>query len=490
MRSPLRASIVGTVAVALALSVSSLTSAGAQASPGPASPAVPGISQHAAHLVLERIAAALKPSPAADRGARPAPYRDLTVLLLELRHAMGSMNAADHARAAGLVGGFTIPPPSSTCTGTVIVSAHFCVHYTTASILNPDGADPAWAQTTSDTLEQVYTHEVTTLGYRPPVNDGDGLLDVTLEQIGDQGYYGACAPASNAVKTEASCVLDNDFAEFAPTAPINALRVTAAHEFFHAVQFGYNSYQDRWLLEGSAVWMEDQVYPTINDYLQYVRHGGAIIDPRTPIDTDDQSQWYAATLFWKFLSESRHDPSIIKQIWNAASTYVTRPALADVVNVLSARRLSFRTEFGLFGVWNTLPPGTYVDRGLYPAPRYWAQATLSKRNRDTGWQRVVLNHLTNGSLLIRPNANLSKRARVQVSVNGPSSPTPWATVQVRLRNGHVLVYNIALNRRGDGSKVVAFNPRTVSSVVLIATNASTRGANSQTFHVRAKALHP
>ena len=40
---------------------------------------------------------------------------------------------------------------------------------------------------------------------------------------------------------------------------MNSLRVTAAHEFFHAVQFGYDYGEDPWLMEATATWMEERV---------------------------------------------------------------------------------------------------------------------------------------------------------------------------------------------------------------------------------------
>ncbi|MCW2857520.1 MAG: hypothetical protein JWR52_3135 [Marmoricola sp.] len=471
--------------------------AGAQAAAGTGDRVTSRIGQAAAHQVLENVAAELKSRPSAGLSH----YRDLTVLLLELRHAMGSMSATDRARAAALTADGPADPVSyPTCTGTitnpVILSkngqggpGHFCVHYT---IVGSDAASEQQAQLTADTFEHVYAYEVGTLGYRRPISDGDGLTDVTLEDMGAFRYYGECTPIGlHGVKASAACAVDNDFSpnQFpGPTSSLGDLEVTAAHEFFHAIQFGYNSYQERWLLEGSAVWMEDQVYPSVNDYLQYVRAGGAIVNPRTPIDTDAQSQWYAATLFWKFLSESRHDPSIVKQVWNLASTYVNRTAMQDVVSALAARGLSFRSEFGLFGVWNTLPPRTYVDRSLYPAPAYWARAHLTRSRRDTGWRKVVLNHLTNASMIVRPGPAMPRRTRPRVSINAPYSPIGWATVQVRMHSGQVLIYTVPLNNRGDGTKVVTFNPRQVSSVVLVATNASIYGADNRAFLVRARAL--
>ena len=50
-------------------------------------------------------------------------------------------------------------------------------------------------------------------------------------------------------RTTSFCVLDNDFAraQFG-RAPMDTLRVTAAHEFFHAIQFNYDYREDRWLI--------------------------------------------------------------------------------------------------------------------------------------------------------------------------------------------------------------------------------------------------
>ncbi len=72
-------------------------------------------------------------------------------------------------------------------------------------------------------------------------------------------------------------VLDNDYSafEFPGTKPVHDLEVTLAHEYNHILQFGYDAYQDPWFAESTAVWMEDQVYNGINDYLRYVAPLGA-----------------------------------------------------------------------------------------------------------------------------------------------------------------------------------------------------------------------
>ena len=46
--------------------------------------------------------------------------------------------------------------------------------------------------------------------------------------------------------------------------------MTAAHEFFHAVQFAYDAADDQWFMESTATWMEDEIYDDVNDNLQYL----------------------------------------------------------------------------------------------------------------------------------------------------------------------------------------------------------------------------
>ena len=47
--------------------------------------------------------------------------------------------------------------------------------------------------------------------------------------------------------------------------------VTFAHEFNHLLQQNYDSFQDLWMFESTAVWAEQKVFPQIDDYVNYVR---------------------------------------------------------------------------------------------------------------------------------------------------------------------------------------------------------------------------
>ncbi|MDR0331680.1 MAG: hypothetical protein LBH93_08245, partial [Chitinispirillales bacterium] len=88
--------------------------------------------------------------------------------------------------------------------------------------------------------------------------------------------------------------------------PYDALRVTCAHEFFHAIQYamvwtmGLDDITYGWL-EGSAVLMEEIAFPDINDYLQYIRQ--FFTNPRVSLLSNNYSYLYMNGLVLKYLYE-------------------------------------------------------------------------------------------------------------------------------------------------------------------------------------------
>ena len=479
MPSQIRSAVASGVATVLALAVVTLvpTRAGAEDAAHP----------HVQQLL--RAAAAAFATPHREPGTR-LPYRDVGLLLRDLRAARPRMSTAERAAADRyLAPSVASAGPSTSCSsgllglnGPVIATDHFCIHYS--------GNATTYAQTTAQTLEQVYATEVGTLGYRAPLSDGDGRLDVDLTQdLGRRGIYGYCSTSTSAAQSPAYCALDNDFAPAQYGAPaINSLRVTAAHEFFHAIQFAYDADQETWAMEGTAVWAEDEVFPSINDYLQYLRFS-PVREPATPIDSNGTFERYGIVVFWKFLAEYLHDRNAIRQFWQYADAPGGRSALRSVVALLAAHHRAFGPTFAAFAAWNTLPPGSYRDRGLWPAPAIAATATLSSTARVLPTRIATLDHLSSTALRIRPSAHLASTARLRVVVDGPvRSTSPHALVQLRMRDRTVRYLTVPLDRNGDGARTVLFDRTRVASVVVTLSNASLARADDRTFGVSARVV--
>jgi len=61
-------------------------------------------------------------------------------------------------------------------------------------------------------------------------------------------------------------VVDDDYAEYGYDDSLDPLDVTAAHEYNHVLQYAYDALQDKWMFESTATWMEEKVFPDIDDY--------------------------------------------------------------------------------------------------------------------------------------------------------------------------------------------------------------------------------
>jgi hypothetical protein len=381
-------------------------------------------------------------------------------------------------------------------------STHVCIHWTDTGPDAPDLTDsdadgvPDYVETASSVFEEVWTTEVDQMGYRAPLPDifdtGDRVnpdtrLDVYLFDLGNQSLYGYCQaepdPATTYFASPAFCAVDDDFDISQFPAPgvngIPALQVTAAHEFFHAVQFAYDALEDRWFLEGTAAWMEDQVYDEINDNLQYLGTS-AIPYPEVPVDYGDEGFQYGSFLFFRFLSET-FDQDLIKEAWLLADgSGPTAPdfySSAAIAAALEARGSNFGPVFADFAAFNYIPDefyeegDTYVQQVGYP-PGFGAKLT---KNKPIGVGKFNIDHLSTIYGVLRPGKGISNSARLKIKLNLPDVVTgSWGTAVVVKRSGGSQVVPINLNNSGGGTVTVPFGKNNVLLVGVAMTNASIR----------------
>jgi len=459
--------------------------------------------------LLRRLRSSLRLAQA--RGQRPQTKAiDATMILRDLYLARPAMTASQRAQADAIlarptdVGGdklfcdttchyVTLPAASPT-----VSNSHFVVHYRSGSGIGnvTDTATPAQAQLTADTMLSVYNTEVGRLGFNAPRSDAgvgsgsgnpDSRIDIYLGNLGQYGIYGYCATdphASTTTKTSAYCVLDNNFAstKFHGAAPINSLRVTAAHEFFHAIQFGYNVRQPRWFMEGTAVWMEDEVYPSINDYYQYLT-SSPILLPTLPFTYNGQYTVYGDFALYKFLQTKFHDRGFVKKMWNQVSSHPTMSAMTSLKKVLKSHHSSLHKMLPVFGLWNTLPKGSYPDRRHWLSVTHgvgvWKVGTLRLGHRSR-WLSPKVKPLATAPLAVLPKGKKS-RARAVITVKAPKTGGVW--VQIRLKNGKTKKLHFKLNRKHRGTHTYKFKPKKTSAIVVTMTNATDHGG-ARRFHAR------
>ncbi len=262
---------------------------------------------------------------------------------------------------------------------------------------------PDWVDTAGDILVYVWNREVNGLSYRQPPSDGgypdpqdnggDGRYDVYLLDISSQ-YLGYTVPeffvSGSSGPATSYIVLDNDYVGVGSMhTPLQWMQVTAAHEFFHAIQMGYDGaeYEDDgenlkpYWMEMSAVWMEDMVYDQVNDYVGYLIY--FFPKPHWSLKTFDyvimeQALHAYGSCVWPiFLQERFNDTTIIQRIWEECADEPGDNAFnpdgqsaTDVV--LESKGVSFEEAFREFTVWNYFTGGRartdlfYSEGDLFP----------------------------------------------------------------------------------------------------------------------------
>jgi hypothetical protein len=454
--------------------------------------------------------------------AKPS-LRDATPILRDLAARLSDLSAADRASARAILSRPTDSfyrdehhyRSNAILAAACDATRPLCVHWDERSSNrdSPPGADgnrstiPADVTASLTTFAQVWDLEVVTYGYRGPLSDassaedgGNGKTDIYLVDLGGDAnpFFGYCTTDDpNAFDQDylyfdvsAYCVVDEDFADFGSSQTPQEFRdVTAVHEFFHAIQFSYDWFEDLWLMEGTAMFMEGQFRPNVEDRIRYL-DDSSLTSPSTPVDRGADGFEYGAWIWWRFLVEDfgeLADPLVIREVWGRADgSSDTDGGGPDTVgrddyslqaarHVVAARGSSFRALFGKFARVNRTPARYYAEGASYPRAPLSDTHYLGRGRRGTGWQSTRLRHLTSRYFAFKPGRAASWNGRLRVAVDLPRRwRGPEAYLLVLRTSGSRYVRKFALDSNGDGVRSVAFGRGTIREVDLVLTNASTR----------------
>ncbi|UCC81221.1 MAG: hypothetical protein JSW64_07655 [Candidatus Zixiibacteriota bacterium] len=273
--------------------------------------------------------------------------------------------------------------------------SHFLIHYDTSGDsacfepdidVNPADGHPDYINDLLDIFEYVWEYEVEFLNYVGPLTDngrgGDDRLDVYLVNLGS-GVFGFTIPdpdSFNQYQMPGYIEIDNDFAGThyggSLETVLQAARVTAAHEFFHTVQYAYDETEfdfidvnipatyKPWWLEASSTWMEDIVFDDVNDYLFYLPF--FLPFPHMSLGTFsyvwgtvESYHPYGACVWPIYLSE-KYGVDIIRRIWEGCATVQGYNLLNVTDSLMRFRSSSLEKAFLEFAVWN-IKVGEYAD---------------------------------------------------------------------------------------------------------------------------------
>ena len=245
-------------------------------------------------------------------------------------------------------------------------SGQFKIHYTlsgnqavSATDVNPENGIPDYVDRVAESFDYVHYFETEVLGFAPPPTDlgngGGDEFDVYIRDFtriyGQTFFEGKVPGQENSYYGYTE--IDNDYFGFS-TSGLDGMRVTSAHEYFHAIHFGYKFkpnddvfWEDEvFYYEISSTWMEEIVYDDVNDYHFYLRSFFRNID--MPFDTYDGSYEYGNCLFNHMLSK-KYGNDIIVRVWEHMRSM---PAIEAIDAALSEFGSNFDDAHLEYATWN------------------------------------------------------------------------------------------------------------------------------------------
>ena len=318
-------------------------------------------------------------------------------------------------------------------------NGYFRFHYTitgTHAIANADtngNTIPDYIDNLVTIFQFVTDMQLDSLGYAEPPSDswysansdngGSNHYDIYIRNLGSN-LYGYVSPEAfanangfgnneNTPVTELNALnsfmaMRNNYTGF-PGTEEESIKVTATHEYHHAIQSGYDGYEAQWLMEATAVEMEEQVYDEINDCYQYLPSWFS--EPHKALD-HQSDHWYGSFIFPQYIFEHLGGSITLKRIWEKSilnDSYYGDFSHRAISLALSSEGSSFSDALNKMVIANRIMSSS-PNAGLFS----YEEANTYPVSGPATFQTVTYNAGTNQSVT---STNLNRYASQYTQVN-------------------------------------------------------------------------
>lgn len=262
---------------------------------------------------------------------------------------------------------------------------YFKLHWTDSGA---DATTLSYAQGIAGEADYSWGVQCDQMGYFNPPPDngagGDDRYDIYVMSIGPLGYTSSGGEYKPPDSTHASSASHIVMSKGLGT----GLRsVTVAHEFQHAVQMSYDYNEPVWFMENCAVWMEEQVYPAINDYVNYL-HGGdnPLRKPWWDIRHSGSDLYHYGGVTWAFYISGRLGDLAIREVWENCAAVGGANMFAAQQDMFGSHSMTWEMGFMEYNCWRWFTGNNwYAGCGMFfdeaplwtPGPYVFSYHTIS-----------------------------------------------------------------------------------------------------------------
>jgi hypothetical protein len=274
-------------------------------------------------------------------------------------------------------------------------SGHFLIHYDTTGYNAVSPIDeghngiPDYIDSVAFYFDLVWEVEINEIGYIEPIKDNDrggsDSYDIYISELGDTlGGYGSTPPEDRFMtkgkfeRFNSYTQIDNNYSPLDSvlymgekhktffTDGIAALKITAAHEFHHAIQYAYGVPKPEapLLNEMTSTWMEYRLFPEIKDYQQFLPRLFSNLES-FPFGLGSSEAGYSWSIFGQMIYSNFGD-KVIKRMWEN---------IADSIDGYAALDKAFKDNgSNMIDEWQKFLPWMYYTGSRSVQNKYFDDA--------------------------------------------------------------------------------------------------------------------
>ena len=237
-------------------------------------------------------------------------------------------------------------------------TTNFALTWSTDGAGSPDPADadgngtPDAVERMADAFEQARTFVIEQLGYQAPPTHGRYPLYIGTTQ---RGFTRTTPGGEGRSRPSLTVIPQNLMQTGARTGEVKSF---AVHEYFHAIQNGYDAGEDHWIKEASSGWVEGLFAPKARINQSYLF--AYVPETNEGLAASGGLYEYGAFLFLQFLTE-RYSPepdhTIVRDLWEemavpeAIAGAPDRDSLGAIAAVLGGRGTTTEDAWRDFLLW-------------------------------------------------------------------------------------------------------------------------------------------